>query len=101
MSKPYTPDQFESMLLAMGPFSLSEQRLIATVRDRDARLAAAEKVVEATDRVDTWAWAILAHEYGEHFHINDTDTSRWADKVRAFLAASTAFRSALALIKQP
>jgi hypothetical protein len=74
---------------------------LATLRSQVAALTAQrDAMVEAADHADMQAWNLLAHEYGEHFRVNDTDTSKWADKVRAFLAASTALRSALALIKR-
>lgn len=41
----YTQEEFEKMLLAMGPFNRSEQKLIDTVRDRDAEIARLTKYV--------------------------------------------------------
>lgn len=49
MSSVYTDDQFDKMLLAMGPFSMSEQRMI------DYALALRQRAEQADASADTYA----------------------------------------------
>jgi len=49
MSSVYTDEQFDKMLLAMGPFSMSEQRMI------DYALALRQRAEQADASADTYA----------------------------------------------
>lgn len=69
--------------------------------ERDEAVRQRDSLAKAADRADMQAWNLLAHEYGEHFRVADTDTSKWADKVRAFLAASSVLRAALTKEPRP